>query len=82
MKILKKQWNLRKRCRTCKYYALKVYEEPCQSCIESHLALNEINPKLEPAEPTLKEATERMQSEFDATGKDVKIFMNGRVIKR
>lgn len=33
-------------------------------------------------EPSLKEATEHMQSEFDATGKDVKIFMNGRVIKR
>lgn len=32
--------------------------------------------------PTLKEATERMQSEFDATGKDVKIFMNGRIIKK
>ena len=32
-------------------------------------------------EPTLKEATERMMSEFDATGKDVKIFMNERVIK-
>ena len=29
-------------------------------------------------EPTLKEATERMQGEFDATGKDVAYFMNHR----
>ena len=27
----------------------------------------------------MKEATERMQSEFDATGKDVAYFMNHRV---
>ena len=33
-------------------------------------------------EPSLKEVTERMQSEFDATGIDTKIFMNERVIKR
>lgn len=30
-------------------------------------------------EPTLKEVTSRMQSEFDATGKDVAYFMNHRV---
>lgn len=33
----------------------------------------------EPKEPTLKEATEHMQSEFDVTGKDVMIFMDHRV---
>lgn len=38
--------------------------------------------KMESAEPTLKEVTERMQSEFDATGIDTKIFMNERIIKR
>lgn len=32
--------------------------------------------------PTFKEATEHMQSEFDATGIDTKIFMNERIIKR
>ena len=30
-------------------------------------------------EPLLKEVTARMQSEFDATGKDVAYFMNHRV---
>ena len=49
---------------------------------ESYLVPNEdIKKAMEPAEPTLKEATERMKGEFDATGKDVKIFMNERIIK-
>lgn len=62
-------------CRTCKYDSLNEFEEPCNSCIAS----DEISPKWERKEPTLKEVTSRMQSEFDATGKDVAYFMNHRV---
>lgn len=64
-----------KRCSNCKYYGLFGSEEPCKSCFES----TAINTKWEPKEPTLKEATEHMQSEFDVTGKDVRIFMDHRV---
>jgi len=63
-------------CKTCKYWTKNLSEEPCNYCY-----LNDED-RYEPAEPSLKEVTERMQSEFDATGKDVKIFMNGRIIKR
>ena len=62
-------------CSKCKHQFVQGYEEPCKSCLKS----KEISPNWE---PTLEEATEHMQSEFDATGKDVKIFMNERVIKR
>lgn len=65
-------------CRNCKHQFLEDYKEPCRSCWKSI----ENRPNWEPKEPNLKEVTERMQSEFDATGKDVKIFMNERVIKR
>ena len=65
-------------CGKCKHQFVWGYEEPCRSCLKS----KEISPNWEPKEPSLKEVTERMQSEFDATGKDVKIFMNERVIKR
>lgn len=65
-------------CRNCKYDSLHEFEEPCKSCIAS----DEISPKWEPKEPTLKEVTERMKDEFDATGIDTKIFMNERIIKR
>lgn len=63
-------------CKTCKHWTKNLSEEPCHSCYlldQDHY---------EPKEPTLKEITERMKGEFDATGKDVKIFMNERVIKR
>lgn len=69
--------NLERKCINCKYCELDSTQEPCRSCWK----LMENRPNWEPKEPTLKEATERMQSEFDATGKDVKIFMNERVIK-
>ena len=65
-------------CRTCRYDCSDPCEEPCNSCIQS----DEMSPNWKPKEPNLKEVTERMQSEFDATGIDTKIFMNGRVIKR
>lgn len=49
-------------CKTCKYNSLNEFEEPCNSCIAS----DEIIPtKWKPKEPTLKEATEHMKSEFD-----------------
>ena len=70
--------SLERKCINCKYGELDSTQEPCKSCFESYH--NRLN--WEPKEPNLKEVTERMQSEFDATGKDVKIFMNERVIKR
>ena len=81
-KACEKYKYVEKTCRNCKYHALEVYEEPCQRCIESYLALDKINPNWEPKEPTIEEATEHMQSEWDATGNDVRVFMNGRVIKK
>jgi len=65
-------------CRTCRYDCSDLCEDPCNSCIQS----DETSPNWKPKGPDLKEVTERMQSEFDATGKDVKIFMNERVIKK
>ena len=76
---IKKAMKSEKTCRNCKYHALEVYEEPCQRCIESYLALDEMNPNWELKEPTLKEVTEKMQSEWDATGEDVAYFMNHRI---
>ena len=75
---IKKAMESMKVCANCKHCELDSTQEPCRSCWRSM----ENRPNWEPAEPTLKEATEHMQSEFDATGKDVKIFMNERVIKR
>lgn len=68
----------------------KIFEKSCEKYAEvgeSYLVpiediQKEIETNWKPKEPSLKEVTERMQSEFDATGKDVKIFMNERVIKR
>lgn len=68
-----------KSCGSCKYRAPGIIE-PCGSCIT--MGKDNYYPYYEPEEPTLKEVTERMQSEFDATGKDVKIFMNERIIKK
>lgn len=61
-------------CRNCKHQFLEDYKDPCRAC----LASKEIRPNWEPKEPTLEEATEHMQSEFDATGNDVRVFMNER----
>ena len=60
-------------CKTCKYWTLNLCDEPCHSCY----VLDQ--DRYEPKEPTLKEATERMQSEWDATGEDVAYFMNHRI---
>ncbi len=68
-----------KMCANCKYCEIDASQEPCRSCWRS--MENRPN-NWKPSEPTLKEATEHMQSEFDATGIDTKIFMNRRVIKR
>ena len=65
-------------CTKCKYKFVDEDKDPCRSCLDSAI----IRPNWEPKGPTLKEATERMQGEFDATGKDVRVFMNGRIIKR
>jgi len=71
---IKKVSEYMKVCETCKYCFSDDREEPCHSCINSL----ELSPNWEPKEPTFKEATEHMQSEFDVTGKDVKVFMEGR----
>ena len=65
-------------CDNCKHRDQDLNGEPCISCWKSH----NNRPNWEPKEPTLKEATERMKSEWDATGNDVRVFMNERVIKR
>lgn len=63
-------------CKTCKYWTLTFADDPCRWCyLLDHLD------HYEPEEPTLKEATEHMQSEFDATGKDVRYFMENKNIK-
>lgn len=62
-----------KTCSTCKHREQDINGEPCASCWKSWK-----KPNWEPAEPTLKEATEKMKGEFDVTGKDVKVFMEGR----
>ena len=77
-KDIRWRMSLERKCINCKHCELDSTQEPCRSCWKSI----ENRPNWEPAEPSLKEVTERMQSEFDATGKDVKIFMNERVIKR
>ena len=71
--------ELVKSCGSCKYQAPGIIE-PCGSCIT--MGKDNYYPYYEPAEPNLKEATERMKSEWDATGEDVRVFMNERVIKR
>ena len=65
-------------CVKCKNYHNGEKTVNCKSYITPEFSCYEEKPK----EPTLEEATERMQSEFDATGIDVKVFMNGRVINR
>lgn len=65
-------------CNSCKYQFVDEDKDPCRSCLDS--ADRRLN--WEPKEPNLKEITERMQSEFDATGIDTKIFMNERIIKK
>lgn len=77
-KDIRWRMSLERKCINCKHCELDSTQEPCRSCWKSI----ENRPNWEPKEPTLKEVTERMQSEFDATGKDVKIFMNERVIKK
>lgn len=74
---IKKATESMKVCANCKHCELDFTQEPCRSCWRSM----ENRPNWEPAEPTLKEVTERMKDEFDATGIDTKIFMNERIIK-
>lgn len=57
----------------------------CAKCKNYHNGEKTVNcksyitPEFSCYEPNLKEVTSRMQSEFDATGKDVAYFMNHRV---
>ena len=58
-------------CVKCKNYNNGEMTYNCKAFITPEFACYE--------EPTLKEATEHMQSEFDVTGKDVRIFMDHRI---
>ena len=68
----------------------ETFEKSCEKYVkigESYLVpIEDINKEIEsnwkPAEPTLKEATEHMKSEFDVTGKDIKVFLDGAKERR
>ena len=73
-KDIKEVLESAKVCVNCKYCEIDSTQEPCRSCWRSM----ENRPNWEAKEPSLKEATEHMQSEFDVTGKDVRIFMENK----
>lgn len=79
-----------KPCSICSNFEKKLYLSSCNVCQSdtnhSFWKLDAEKAKLQSSSVIkdadhFKEITERMKGEFDATGKDVKIFMNERVIK-